>query len=76
MTFFTQSVSEVVGKLKSFTASKLRKKFSWLSKVYWKENIVWFAGYFVSSIGLDEKMILDYVKWQDHQDSGQAELEF
>ena len=70
------AVSEVVGKLKSFTASKLRKKFSWLSKVYWKENIVWSAGYFVSSIGLDEKMILDYVKWQDHQDSGQAELEF
>jgi len=30
-------VSEVVGRIKYQTASKLRKKFSWLSKVYWIE---------------------------------------
>ena len=34
-------VSEVVGKIKFQTASRLRKKVSWLSRVYWKENIVW-----------------------------------
>ncbi len=41
------SVSEVVGRLKGQTASRLRKKFGWLKKVYWKENVVWSPGYFV-----------------------------
>jgi len=68
-------VSEVIGKIKCQTASKLRKKFSWLSKVYWKENIVWSPGYFVSTIGLDEKSIIEYIKWQQNQDLGQAKLE-
>jgi len=44
-------VSEVISRMKAQTASGLRKKFSWLSKVYWKENIVWSPGYFVSTIG-------------------------
>ena len=57
-------VSEVIGRIKCQTASKLRKKLSWLSKVYWKENIVWSPGYFVSTIGLDEKSIIEYIKWQ------------
>jgi putative transposase len=61
--------------MKAQTASGLRKKFSWLSKVYWKENIVWSPGYFVSTIGLDEKTILEYIKWQQTQDLGQAKLE-
>ena len=68
-------VSEVVSRIKAQTASRLRKKFSWLSKVYWKENIVWSPGYFVSTIGLDEKSILKYVRWQKTQDLGQAKLE-
>ena len=31
--------------------------------------------YFASTVGLDEKQITEYVKWQSHQDSGQAKLE-
>ncbi len=69
------AVSEVVGKIKSQTASKLRRKFVWLGKVYWKENVVWSPGYFVSTVGIDEEAILSYVKWQGRQDSGQAQLE-
>ena len=68
------SVSSVIGRLKGQSASKLRKKFAWLKKVYWKENIVWSPGYFVSTIGLNEEQILKYVKWQQNQDSGQAKL--
>ena len=49
----------------------LRKKFQWLQRVYWKENIVWSPGYFVSSVGIDEKVILKYVEQQGRQDSGQ-----
>ena len=30
---------------------------AWLGKAYWKEQVVWSAVYFVSTIGLDEKQI-------------------
>ena len=69
------AVSDVVGEIKQYTASKIRKKFAWLGKVYWKENVVWSPGYFVSTVGLDEKQISEYVKWQGDQDSGQAKLD-
>ena len=65
------SISSVVAQLKSQSASMLRKKFQWLQRVYWKENIVWSPGYFVSSVGIDEKVILKYVEQQGRQDSGQ-----
>jgi putative transposase len=68
-------VSEVISRMKAQIASGLRKKFFWLSKLYWKENIVWSLGYFVSIIGLDEKSILKYIKWQQTQDLGQTKLE-
>ena len=70
------AVSDVVGRIKGITSSKLRKKFSWLKKVYWKENIVWSPGYFVSTVGVDEEKIIKYIRWQASQDSGQAKLEF
>ena len=65
------SISSFVAQLKSQSASMLRKKFQWLQRVYWKENIVWSPGYFVSSVGIDEKVILKYVEQQGRQDSGQ-----
>ena len=68
------SISSVMGKLKSQSASKLRKKFPWLSKVYWNENIVWSPGYFVSSVGVDEETIKKYVELQGGQDLGQLQL--
>ena len=69
------AVSEVIGEMKQHTARGLREKFAWLGEVYWKERVVWSPGYFVSTVGLDEKTITEYVKWQGHQDSGQAKLE-
>ena len=68
------AVSEVIGRLKCKSASALKKHFEWLDRVYWKENVVWSPGYFVSTIGLNEEAILRYVKWQELQDSGQAKL--
>ena len=71
------AVSAVVGYLKSGTAGKLREKFPWLTTVYWKESrVVWSPGYFVSTVGLDEKQIIKYVRWQQSQDSGQLKLKF
>ena len=69
------ALSDVIVEIKQYTASMIREKFAWLKKVYWKEQVVWSPGYFVSTVGLDEKQITEYVKWQGHQDSGQAKLE-
>ena len=69
------AVSDVVGRMKGITARQLRKKFDWLKNVYWKENIVWSPGYFVSTVGIDEKQIIQYIRWQERQDPGQAKLE-
>jgi putative transposase len=68
------SIASVMGQLKSQSASKLRKAFPWLAKVYWNENIVWSLGYFVSSVGIDEETIKKYVEHQGRQDSGQLQL--
>ena len=65
------AISAVMAQLKSQSASILRTKFDWLQKVYWKENIVWSPGYFVSSIGVDEETIKHYVEYQGRQDSDQ-----
>ena len=69
------AVSAVIAQLKARTASNLRKQFPWLGTVYWKENLVWSPGYFVSTVGLDETKIMNYVRWQEGQDSGQAKLD-
>ena len=70
------AVSDVIGRLKAQTAGQLRKKFEWLARVYWNENIVWSPGYFVSTVGIDETKIIKYVRWQQSQDSGQTKFEF
>ena len=68
------SISSVMGRLKSQSSSRLRKRFAWLQKVYWNENIVWSPGYFVSSVGVDKETIKRYVEHQGSQDSGQLPL--
>ena len=68
------AVSDVIGMMKQFTAKHLRQKFDFLAKVYWREQIVWSPGFFVSTVGINEKQILRYVKYQQNQDSGQAKL--
>ncbi|MGE0472870.1 MAG: IS200/IS605 family transposase [Nitrospirales bacterium] len=69
------SIAAVMAKLKSQSASQLREQFPWLEKVYWRENIVWSPGYFVSSMGVDEETIKQYVEHQGAQDSGQLRMQ-
>lgn len=69
------SIASVMGSLKSQSASMLRKKYRWFEKVYWKENIVWSTGYFVSSVGIDESVIKRYVEHQGEQDSEQLRMQ-
>ena len=69
------SIANVMRTLKSKSSSLLRKKYSWLSKVYWKENILWSPGYFVSSVGVDKETIRRYVEHQGLQDSSQLKVQ-
>ncbi len=64
------AVADIMGELKSRSASMLRVKFDFLKKVYWR-----LPRYFVSSIGIDEAIIKHYVEWQGRQDSGQLHME-
>ena len=68
------AIADVMAQLKAQSASRLRTKFPWLAKVYWKENIVWSPGYFASSVGVDEATIRHYVEYQGRQDLGQQKL--
>jgi len=37
---------------------------------------VWSSGYFVSTVGINEEMVKQYIEHQGREDSGQALLEF
>ena len=66
------SISDVMGRMKSQSSSRMRKKFKWLRKVYWKENILWSPGYFVSSVGVDEETIKKYVEREKIENENQV----
>ena len=68
------SIAQVVGIIKQNTGKALREKFDFLKERYWGRGGIWSVGYFVSTIGLDESMIKEYVKYQEKEDLGQAKL--
>lgn len=70
------SIAKVVQILKANTGRALREKFAFLRKRYYGRGGVWSVGYFVSTVGLDEEAIKRYVRYQEKEDLGQAELAF
>ena len=69
------SIAQVVGILKQNTGKALKEKFDFLKKLYYGREGIWSVGYFVATVGLDEKMIQNYVRYQEKEDLGQAQLE-
>lgn len=69
------SVSHCVNIMKSNTGRMMRKKFPFLDEVYWGEDGIWSAGYFVSTVGVNEETIERYIASQGEEDKGQAKLE-
>lgn len=68
------SVSYVVETLKKNTAKRLKQKFTFLENVYWDKGKVWTRGFFVSTVGINESIIKNYVRQQGQEDCGQAKL--
>jgi putative transposase len=69
------SVGKVVGIIKANTARMLKKKFEFIKKAYWGNDGIWSDGYFVSTVGVNEGQIRQYIENQGKEDFGQAELE-
>lgn len=56
------TVGSVVGLIKSNTARSLNGKFPHLRKAYWGTRSIWSAGYFVSTVGINEEVIRRYIE--------------
>ena len=69
------AISKVVETIKTNTSKKLKDKFPFLKKVYWDNRGIWSKGYFVSTVGINETVIKNYVRKQGEEDAGQAKLE-
>lgn len=69
-------VSDAVRIIKANTGKSLRAKFKFLEKIYYGIEGIWSDGYFVSTVGVNEITIANYVRQQGQEDSGQAKLEF
>ena len=64
------AVSKIVGDIKSNTARLMRKKFEYLARA----NELWSVGYFVSTVGTNERIIRNYIQNQEKQDTGRSEI--
>lgn len=68
----TMRVGKAVGIIKANTAKHLKQKFPFLKKVYWGTDSVWSEGYFVTTVGANEKFIKKYIEEQGKKDLGQT----
>ena len=64
------AVSNMMGFLKGKLALRLFNQFEYLGKRYWGRHL-WARGYCVSTIGLDEDKIRQYVKWQEKREKAE-----
>jgi len=69
------SISDTVKNIKTVTSVHLRKKFKFINEIYQDGNL-WSAGYFVSSVGLNEAQIKKYIERQGSFDIGEDASEF
>ncbi|MBI5452796.1 IS200/IS605 family transposase [Candidatus Gottesmanbacteria bacterium] len=71
----TIAVGKVVGLIKQNTARELKQKFPFLKQIYWGTDAIWSEGYFVSTVGVDQQVIMKYIEQQGKKDSGQTKFE-
>ena len=61
------AVSNMMGFLKGKLALRLFNQFEYLGKRYGGRHL-WARGYCVSTVGLDEEKVRQYVKWQERRE--------
>ena len=67
------AVSEIVGTIKGRAAIRIFKEVPDVRKKYWGRHF-WARGYFVSTIGVDEKIIRQYVQKQEMKERQAEQL--
>lgn len=72
----TVSIGTTIRIIKTNTARELKQKFPFFKTLYYGTDGIWSDGYFVSTIGVNEQQIKQYIENQGKEDSGQALLEF
>jgi putative transposase len=68
------SVASVMGYLKGKLAIRILQRYEKLGKKYWGRHL-WSRGYCVSTIGIDEERIREYVKWQEKREQEMEQLQ-
>lgn len=66
------AVSAIMGFLKGKLALDLFARYPQLGRKYWGRHL-WARGYCVSTVGIDEEMIRQYVRWQEKQEREEEE---
>jgi len=61
------AVSAIMGYLKGKLAIRLLQKYERLGKQFWGRHL-WGRGYCVSTVGIDETRIREYVQWQENKE--------
>lgn len=61
------SISSFMGYLKGKLAIRIFTRYESMAKRYWGRHF-WSRGYCVTTIGLDEEKIRQYVKWQEDRE--------
>jgi len=67
------AVSNVVGYLKGKSAISIARNFKGRQKNFMGEHF-WARGYFVSTVGLDEAMVIEYIRNQEKADEQRDQL--
>lgn len=71
-----QSISELMGILKGRTAIRIFKQHPYLKKRPYWGNHFWAKGYCVDTVGLNEEMIRNYVRYQEQLEKRQEQFDF
>jgi len=66
------SISDAVRSMKARSSKDIKKRFKFIRKMYIEKDGIWSVGYFVSSIGIDEERIKNYIKWQGKKERPQT----
>src|SRR3989344_1195969 len=65
------SISDAVQQFKGASSLIIRKKFKFIREMYLEKDGIWSVGYFVSSVGLNEATVKQYIEWQNKKEKPQ-----
>ena len=68
------SVSQVVGYIKGKSAIYVARQYMGKPRNFWGEHF-WARGYFVSTVGRDEKTVREYIQKQEEEDRRLDQME-